>query len=74
MRIEFFDKGAVGQIIIRSPFWRWRRHFHAVEAALSVSPCITSRNEGFWIRRSILSGPVVPMLMAHKAAWKEVNR
>ena len=56
MRIEFLDKGAVGHIVITSPF------------------CITWRNEGFWVKRTILSGPIVPMLRAHKAAWREVNR
>jgi hypothetical protein len=26
------------------------------------------------VKRTILSGPIVPMLRAHKAAWREVNR
>ncbi|WP_320744527.1 hypothetical protein [Enterobacter sp. 276E10] len=52
MRIEFFDKGAVGHMVISSPFWRVRRHFRAVDAALIESPCITWRNEGFWVKRT----------------------
>ncbi|MCY1698618.1 hypothetical protein OVA10_11240 [Lelliottia sp. SL45] len=75
MRIEFIDKGAVGHMVISSPFWRVRRHFRAVDAALIESPCITWRNEGgFWVKRTILSGPIFPMFRTHKAAWREVNR
>lgn len=74
MRIEFIPKSTVAHMVICSPFWRWQRHFRAVDAALFECPCITWRSEGFWLKRTILSGPIVPMLRAHKAAWVEVNR
>jgi hypothetical protein len=74
MQIEFFDKGAVGSIVITSPFWQLRRHFRAVDAALLTSPCITWRNEGFLVKRTILSAPIIPMYQAHKATWRVVNK
>lgn len=74
MRIEFIDKGAIGHIIIRSPVWRLIGHKRAVNAALLNAPLSTIvRNEGFWIRKTVLTGPIISMLIAHKDAWNKVN-
>lgn len=76
MRIEFKDKGNEAHLVITSRFWlRWR-HFPAVDAALMAFPCAVWRTErkGLFTRRTIIYGPILPMMRAHSAAWRELNK
>jgi hypothetical protein len=74
MRVEFIDKGVTASIVITSYFWQRQKRFRLLNIALLEVPnAAWSMKAGFTVK-TIISGPIITMLRAHKMIWREVNK
>lgn len=73
MRVEFFDKGSVATIVITSFFWQRRKRLHLLDVALLEVPNAAWTMESGLKVKTIISGPIITMMRAHKMIWREVN-
>ncbi|SCC62228.1 hypothetical protein [Kosakonia oryziphila] len=74
MKIEFNDKGAVATVTITSTAFEFRRHNRAVDTALFLAPGTIASRSGFFLMKTIISGPTSRVSRAYKNVMREVAR
>ncbi|EBL9222324.1 hypothetical protein DNS57_10905 [Salmonella enterica] len=74
MKIEYQDYGAVANIVITSTVFEFRKHNRVVDAVLFLTPEVVSKNSGFFIMKSVLSGKAPHALRAYRIAQQEEKR
>ncbi|EIW3593915.1 TPA: hypothetical protein G9F11_002922 [Salmonella enterica] len=74
MKIEFQDYGAVANIVITSTVFEFRKHNRVVDAVLFLTPEVVSKNSGFFIMKSVLSGKTPHASRAYRIAQQEAKR
>ncbi|HAF6259525.1 TPA: hypothetical protein G9F11_002114 [Salmonella enterica] len=74
MKIEFQDNGAVANIVITSTVFEFRKHNRVVDTVLFQAPEVVSKNSGFFIMKSVLSGKAPHALRAYRIAQQEAKR
>lgn len=74
MKIEFQDSGAVATVTITSTVFEFRAHNRTVDTTLFLVPGTIARNSGFFIMKTVISGPTVHALRAYKTALRESSR
>lgn len=74
MKIEFNDKGAVATVTITGTVFEFRRHNRAVELALFLSPGTIASRSGFFLMKTVISGPTARVSRAYKHVMREAAR
>ncbi|ECI2306489.1 hypothetical protein AH865_07815 [Salmonella enterica subsp. enterica serovar Infantis] len=74
MKIEFQDNGTVANVVITSTVFEFRKHNRVVDNVLFLTPEVVSKNSGFFIMKSVLSGEVPHALRAYRIAQREAMR
>lgn len=74
MNIDFEDKGAVATVTITSSVFEFRRHNRVVDTALFLTPGVIHSRSGFFLMKTVISGPTNKILRAHRIAQQEVSR
>lgn len=74
MYIEFNDKGAVATVTITSSVFEFRRHNRAVDTAIFLSPGIIASRSGFFLMKTVISGPTTRVFRAYKNVMREAAR
>lgn len=74
MKTEYKDKGAVATLTITSTVFEFRRHVRVVDTVLMCTPGIIANRSGFFLMKTVISGPSKEMLRANKTAMREVAR
>ncbi|EJK8887018.1 hypothetical protein ACOIPX_005047 [Salmonella enterica] len=74
MKIEYQDYGAVANIVITSTVFEFRKHNRVVDTVLFQAPEVVSKNSGFFIMKSVLSGKAPHALRAYRIAQQEAKR
>jgi len=74
MKIEFNDKGAVATVTITSTVFEFSRHNRAVETALFLAPGTIASRCGFFLMKTVISGPTARVIRAYKNAMREAAR
>ncbi len=74
MKIEFNDKGAVATVTITSNVFEFRRHNRAVDTALFLAPGTIASRSGFFLMKTVISGPTARVIRAYKNVMREAAR
>ncbi|EIP3425396.1 hypothetical protein LSE82_004178 [Salmonella enterica] len=74
MKIEFQDNGTLANVVITSTVFELRKHNRVVDTVLFLTPEVVSKNSGFFIMKSVLSGKVPHALRAYRIAQQEAMR
>ncbi|EEP1779652.1 hypothetical protein HA727_001971 [Salmonella enterica] len=74
MKIEYQDYGTVANIVITSTVFEFRKHNRVVDTVLFQAPEVVSKNSGFFIMKSVLSGKAPHALRAYRIAQQEAKR
>ncbi|HDI1194559.1 TPA: hypothetical protein ACWV6C_005679 [Salmonella enterica subsp. enterica serovar Muenchen] len=74
MKIEYQDYGAVANIVITSTVFEFRKHNRVVDTVLFLTPEVVSKNSGFFIMKSVLSGKTPHASRAYRIAQQEAKR
>lgn len=74
MKIEYQDYGTVANIVITSTVFEFRKHNRVVDTVLFLTPEVVSKNSGFFIMKSVLSGKTPHASRAYRIAQQEAKR
>lgn len=74
MKIEFNDKGAVATVTVTSTVFEFIRHNRAVDAALLLAPGTIANRSGFFLMKTVISGPTARVIRAYKNVLREAAR
>lgn len=74
MKIEFNDHGAWGAITFTSTVFEFRRHVRVVDTVLMCTPGVIANRSGFFLMKTIISGPSNKAIRAYKTAQREAKR
>lgn len=74
MDINFDDKGAVATMTITSSVFEFRRHNRVVDTVLFRESGVIHTRSGFFLMKTVISGPSNRMLRAHKIAQENVQK
>uniref|UniRef100_UPI003A91367F hypothetical protein n=1 Tax=Salmonella enterica TaxID=28901 RepID=UPI003A91367F len=74
MKIEFQDYGTVANVVITSTVFELRKHNRVVDTVLFLTPEVVSKNSGFFIMKTVLSGKAPHALRAYRTAQQEAMR
>ncbi|RXJ10469.1 hypothetical protein [Lelliottia nimipressuralis] len=74
MSIKFFDKGATATITFTTYIWQYRKRTRFIDAALLGAPQATCSVKHGLVARTVISGPVIPMMRAYKMIRQEANK
>ncbi|KAF1368756.1 hypothetical protein [Yokenella regensburgei] len=74
MKIEFNDHGAWAAITLTSTVFEFRRHIRIVDTVRMCTPGVSVNRCGFFLMKTLISGPSNKALRAYKTAQREAKR
>ncbi|WP_241624686.1 hypothetical protein [Rosenbergiella epipactidis] len=70
MEIIYEDLGSIARLVIKSPLFRFRKHRHAVDAALLMVN-VTVKTKGLFTITTVITGKTPAVMRAYKIISRE---
>lgn len=74
VNIDFNDQGKVATVTITSTVFEFRRHIRVVDELLLTVPGVVAKRTGFFLMKTVISGPVARALRVYRLAQMESLR